>query len=79
LRNAEASAYLCGPYRRHLPLLENVGDLQQLKAAKIVYKQGKCRESVLRIQLEDRSQLIEQMNGNDAGTNGASGQRILQV
>jgi hypothetical protein len=65
LRNAEASAYLCGPYRRHLPLMEKIDDLQQLKAARIVYRQVKFRDSVLRIQVEDRSQLATQMNGND--------------
>uniref|UniRef100_A0A914HJH3 non-specific serine/threonine protein kinase n=1 Tax=Globodera rostochiensis TaxID=31243 RepID=A0A914HJH3_GLORO len=41
LRYPNASAYLCGPYRRHLPSGDlNIGDLQQLKSpSRIVYRQ----------------------------------------
>uniref|UniRef100_A0A914HKS3 non-specific serine/threonine protein kinase n=1 Tax=Globodera rostochiensis TaxID=31243 RepID=A0A914HKS3_GLORO len=60
LRYPNASAYLCGPYRRHLPSGDlNIGDLQQLKSpSRIVYRQMQITDSVLRVQAEDRSQLI---------------------
>lgn len=86
LRNADASYYLCGPYRRYLPMLDNVRDLQQhmKPTGKIVYRQMKCRDSVLRVQVEDRSQLTSQTinnGGSEHQTIGgvSSGQQQLQV
>lgn len=77
MRNAEASAYLCGPYRRHLPQLEDLSDLQQqLKTPRIIYRQVKSRDTVERIQVEDRTQ----MNGSDQeATSGGTKRRHFQV
>uniref|UniRef100_A0A1I8B8H4 non-specific serine/threonine protein kinase n=1 Tax=Meloidogyne hapla TaxID=6305 RepID=A0A1I8B8H4_MELHA len=84
LSTPSASTYLCGPYRRHLPILENISDLQQMKTPMIYYKQIKCQDSVLRIHVEDRSQLMAQTDGSDEHqttsiSGGGGQQRLLHV
>lgn len=84
LTTPSASTYLCGPYRRCLPIFENISDLQQMKTSMISYKQIKCQDSDLRIHVEDRSQLMTQTDSCDEqqissifGTGGQ--QRLLHV
>ncbi|KAI3421161.1 phosphoinositide-3-kinase, regulatory subunit 4 [Globodera pallida] len=80
LRYPNASAYLCGPYRRHLPSGDlNIGDLQQLKSpSRIVYRQMQIADSVLRVQAEDRSQLISPEAENGTLSDQSHTHRMLQ-
>uniref|UniRef100_A0A914MAF7 non-specific serine/threonine protein kinase n=1 Tax=Meloidogyne incognita TaxID=6306 RepID=A0A914MAF7_MELIC len=81
LSTPSASTYLCGPYRRHLPILESISDLQQIKTPMIYYKQIKCQDNALKIHVEDRSQLLAQTDGSEeqqmTSLSGGGGQQKL--
>ncbi|CAK5037531.1 unnamed protein product [Meloidogyne enterolobii] len=81
LSTPSASTYLCGPYRRHLPILESISDLQQIKTPMIYYKQIKCQDNALKIHVEDRSQLLTQTDGSEeqqmTSLSGGGGQQKL--
>jgi hypothetical protein len=68
LRTPGSSSYLCGPYLKNLSQSSMLPktDLQDLKTlpSQIVYSQQKAKDSLLRIQVEDRSQVTSAVNDN---------------
>jgi len=65
LRKADSSNYLCGPYRKHLSGSLHINssaspasnEIHTNSAEKIRYRQMICRDNLLRVQVEDKSQM----------------------